>query len=297
MSSPLTQLSEAARSVAAGAASGVVRVEGGWRPASGIVVADGLVLTNAHNIHDETADITFSDGRTAVATIAGVDTDGDLAVLKVDTAGATPIAFAPDGGAAQGDIVLALAAGGQGARLTLGVVSGVARSFRGPRGRRISGSIEHTAPMAPGSSGSALLDTEGRLIGLNTNRIGGGFYLAVPTDGALRGRIDALARGESAERPRLGVGLAPSGVARRMRGAVGLPERDGALVRDVEDGSPAANAGIASGDLIVTAGGRAVGDPDDLSDALAAATGQASIELVVVRGVEERTITVTFDGD
>jgi S1-C subfamily serine protease len=79
-----------------------------------------------------------------------------------------------------------------------------------------------------------------------------------------------------------------------MRRAVGLPERDGALVRDVEEGSPAAGAGLASGDLIVSAGGRPIGDPDDLSDALAAAAGQPGIELVVVRGVEERTIRVTL---
>ena len=85
----------------------------------------------------------------------------------------------------------------EGSRLTLGFVSGVARAFRGPRGRRISGSLEHTAPMAPGSSGSALVDGEGRLVGLNTNRVDGGFYLAIPTDAALRARVAALGRGET----------------------------------------------------------------------------------------------------
>ena len=79
-------------------------------------------------------------------------------------------------------------------------MSAVERAFRGPGGRRIAGSIEHTAPLAPGSSGGALLDADGRLVGLNTNRIGDGFYLALPADGALRERVDALGRGEEPKR-------------------------------------------------------------------------------------------------
>ena len=109
-----------------------------------------------------------------------------------------------------------------------------------------TGSVEHTAPLAPGSSGGALLDAPGRLLGINTNRLGEGFYLALPADDALRDRIDALGRGESTERPRLGIAVAPQHVARRLRRSVGLPERDGLLVRGVEDGSPAAAAGIQS---------------------------------------------------
>jgi S1-C subfamily serine protease len=74
-------------------------------------------------------------------------------------------------------------------------VSAVARAFRGPGGRRIEGSVEHTAPLAPGSSGGALLDASGKLVGINTNRIGEGFYLALPADAALRDRIDAARPG------------------------------------------------------------------------------------------------------
>jgi S1-C subfamily serine protease len=292
MTSIVCQLSEVARGVAASARPAVVRVEGGWRPASGVVVADGTILTNAHNVHGDVVAVTFADGRTVDATVAGVDADGDLAVLRADTAGVAPLPFAPDSSAAVGDVVFAVAAASGGTRLTLGLVSGVARAFRGPRGRRISGSLEHTAPMAPGSSGSALIDGEGRLLGLNTNRVGGGFYLAIPADAALQARVAALGRGESADRPRLGVGLAPAGVARRMRRAVGLPERDGALIRDVEAGSPAEAAGLGAGDLIVDAGGSPIADADDLADALAAATGAGSIALVVVRGSDERTVAV-----
>src|SRR5436305_2009987 len=78
-----------------------------------------------------------------------------------------------------------------------------------------------------------------------------GFYLALPADATLKSRVDALARGESRERPTLGVAVAPAHVSRRLRQSVGLPERDGVLVRGVEPGSPAEAAGIAEGDLLV----------------------------------------------
>jgi serine protease Do len=179
-------------------------------------------------------------------------------------------------------------------RVTFGLVSSIERSFRGPGGRRIAGSVEHTAPLAPGSSGGALVDAAGRLIGLNTNRIGEGFYLALPADAALKTRVETLGRGESARRQRLGVAIAPNHVARRLRRSVGLPERDGILVRGIEEGSAAATAGVEVGDLIVSAGGREIRDADDLQDALAEL--EPPYELGVVRGAEERTLNVEGPG-
>jgi serine protease Do len=258
---------------------------------SGVVVGDGQVLTNAHNLRGDQVTVTFADGRREIGTVAGVDGDGDVAVIAVDTTGVTPLDWGPGDGLTVGSVVFgAAAANGAGTRVTFGLVSAVARAFRGPGGRKIAGSVEHTAPLAPGSSGGALLDADGRLVGLNTNRIGDGFYLALPADSALRGRIDGLARGESPKRARLGVAVAPSYVARRLRRSVGLPELDGLLVRGVEDDSPAAKAGIQAGDLIVEAAGRAVTDADGLFEALAAASGP--FEVKVVRGTEERTVSV-----
>lgn len=273
-------------------APAVVRIEGGWRGASGVVVASGRIVTNAHNVRDEAVNVTFHDGRTAQGTLAGVDADGDLAVITVDTGAVEPIEWMAGDGLTLGRPVFALSASSQGSRITFGLVSSVARAFRGPRGRRISGSIEHTAPMARGSSGSALVDEQGRLVGLNTNRVGGGFYLALPADGTLRSRVELLAQGGSAERPQLGVGIASGHAARRMRRAVGLPERDGLLVRDVQDGSPAARAAIAEGDLLVTAGGRTLAGVDDLYDVLGTVDAAGRLELVIVRGSEERTVSV-----
>jgi len=286
----LDELSNSIASVAASSGPSIVGIGRHVRGA-GVVIADGQVLTNAHNLRGDTVTVTFGDGRSAMGDVAGVDGDGDLAVVSVDTAGAKTIAWGDGGSLAVGSPVFGAATTvGGGVRVTFGMVSAVSRAFRGPGGRRIAGSVEHTAPLAPGSSGGALLDVEGRLVGLNTNRIGEGFYLALPADTALRTRIEALGRGESAERPRLGVAIAPNHVARRLRRSVGLAERDGILVRGVEDGSLAEAAGVEAGDLIVSAGGRPIADADDLHDALGAL--DLPFELGIVRGAEDRSVTV-----
>jgi serine protease Do len=287
--SVLTELQEAVAAVATAAAPSVVGI-GSRTRGSGVVIADGAVLTNAHNLRGGEVTVRFADGRATRGTVAGVDWDGDLAVVSVDTTGTTPIAWS-SGGATIGSAVFAAAATPSGgARVSFGFVSSVERAFRGPGGRRISGSLEHTAPLAPGSSGSALLDADGALVGLNTNRVGEGFYLALPADGTLRTRVDALERGESKERPRLGIAVAPAHVSRRLRQSVGLPERDGVLVRGVEEGSPAAAAGIAEGDLLVGAAGKAIDDVDAIHEILRDAG--FPLELTLVRGTEERTVTV-----
>jgi serine protease Do len=125
-------------------------------------------------------------------------------------------------------------------------------------------------------------------------RVDPGLILAIPADAAVRERIDALARGEHPKSIRLGVAIAPPRVARRLRRAVGLPERDGVLVRAVEDGSPAARAGLERGDLIVAAAGSEVGRLDALYEALDGARSTGTLELTIVRGSDERSVTVTF---
>ncbi len=272
----------------------VVGIGQRWGAGSGIVLGEGRVLTNAHNVRGSNVTVTFADGHTAEGTVAGRDIDGDLAVVQVETGQAPALAWATDAPAV-GTPVFALAnPGGRGLRVTFGFVSGVDRTFRGPRGLRITGSLEHTAPLLPGSSGGPVLNAAGQLLGINTNRLGEGFYLAIPADEALRGRVDALARGESVRPPQLGIAIAPGHVARRLRRAVGLPEADGLLIRDVSEDSPAARAGLARGDLIVTAAGQPVRSVDDLSGALRAAAADGTLELTVLRGTEERTVQVTF---
>ncbi len=272
----------------------VVGLGRGWGLGSGTIVGKDRVLTNAHNLRRDEVTVTFSDGTREPATVAALDPDLDLAVLNVKTNGRPALEWGDAGAPGIGSPVIALGnPGGRGLRVTLGFVSSGPRSFRGPRGRRLRGAIEHTAPLPRGSSGGPLVTRDGRLIGINTIRVDGNLILALPV-AALRERVEALARGESRSTPRLGVAVAPPRAARRMRRAVGLPERDGLLVRGVEDGSPADRAGLERGDLIAGAGGNQVESLDALYTALDAAGADGTLPLTVVRGTEEREVEVSL---
>lgn len=271
----------------------VVRIGRGPGRGAGIVVGEGMVLTNAHNVRGTETTVTFADGRRSTGAASGVDVDADLAVLRVDTAGAPPVTWADDA-PALGTPVFAVTTPADGeTRVTFGTVSAVGRAFRGPRGRLIAGGVEHTAPLARGSSGSALVDADGRIVALSTHRLGDGFYLAVPADSEMRQRVEALQRGESPRRLHLGLAIYPSSAARRLRASVGLPERDGLLVRSVDGDGPAGRAGVRSGDLIVEAGGTSVAEPEDLFEVLAGLGAEDFLTLRLVRGADEIEVRVT----
>lgn len=287
----LDRITDGISTVATAAGSAVVTIGRNGRGA-GVVVAPNQVLTNAHNLRDRTTQVTFAGGRSAQATVLGVDTDGDLVVLEVDTGDISPIAWS-ETAIELGTPVFALARRGPGLRVTFGTISAVDQSFRGPRGRRLTGAFEHTAALGRGSSGGPVTDSAGGLVGISTSRLGDGFYLAVPADQALRDRVEGLARGEVPRRRQLGVGLAPSAVANRLRRAVGLEERDGLLIQAVMEDGPALAAGLQTGDLIVAVGETPVVRIDDLMAALSRLE-EATLTLTIVRGADERTVTVDF---
>ena len=294
----LRELEEATRRVAEQVGPSVVGLGRGWGLGSGVVIGEDRVLTNAHTLRGDEVTVTFADGRRERARVAAADVDADVAVLAVETGAASSLEWGEDGAAGVGTPVFALAnPGGRGLRVTFGLVSATGMSFRGPRGRRVGGSIEHTAPLVRGSSGGPLVDQDGRLLGINTLRLEGSLILALAADAAFRESVEALARGEAPARVRLGVALAPPRAARRMRRAVGLPERDGLLVRAVGDATPASAAGIAEGDLIVAAGGEPVGRVDDLFRVLDRVDPGGTLELGIVRGVDDRTVAVSLAGD
>jgi serine protease Do len=295
--SALQDLQSAIQGAAERVGPAVVGLGRGWGRGSGVLVEGGNVLTNAHNLRSDEVTVTFADGRRETGRVAGVDTALDLAVISVDAGDAPAVEWNPAEPPAIGTAVVALAnPGGRGLRATLGFVSASDRSFRGPRGRRIRGAIEHTAPLPRGSSGGPLVDAEGRLLGLNTVRLEGGLIMAIAADRNVADRVALLARGEAPAAPRLGVAVAPPRVARRMRRAVGLPERDGLLVRGVEDDSAADRAGIERGDLLVAAGERELDGIDALYSALDEAAAGGALTLTLLRGTEERELDVQLDG-
>jgi serine protease Do len=291
MTTVLEELGTAVRTVRDALSAAVVGV---GREGSGVVIASGLVATNAHNLRGGGLTVTFADGRSAEAEPAGVDVDGDLAVLRVDTGAVAAPAWG-EAEAQVGDVVFGLAnPGGRGVRVTFGTVSAVGQPFRGPRGRRVPASIEHTAPLPRGASGGPVVDGAGRVVGINTHRLAESFYLALPAGADLRTRLEALGRGESRSRARLGVALAPPSATRRLREAAGLTDVTGLLVRGVEEDGPAAGAGLRRGDVLVQAGDRNLASVDDVHDAMESAG--PSLVLRIVRGVEELSVTVSLAG-
>lgn len=293
MTAVLEELSSTVGGIAERIGPSVVGIGRGWGVGSGVVVADGRVLTNAHNLRRDETTVRFADGRSERGRVAGADTDGDLAVIEVDTGDAPALEWGDPEAAVIGTPVFALAnPGGRGLRVTFGTVSSANRSFRGPRGRRIQGAIEHTATLPRGSSGGPLVDGDGHLLGVNSIRLDGNLILALAADASTRSRVDRLAAGEELKRPTLGIAVAPPYVARKLRRAVGLPDQAGVLVRGVKDDSPADKAGVERGDLIIEAGGNTIEDLDDLYNALDTTTDTLTIK--TLRGTEETERTLAL---
>ena len=183
--------------LAATRGAAVVGIGRGWRFGSGTVIARDRVLTAAHHVRSEGVTVSFAE-ESATAELVGVDRDLGLALLEVDTGEIEPLAWASaDAEVGVGTAVVALAnPGGRGLRASLGFVAAADRGFRGPRGRRVSGAIEHTATLPRGSAGGPLLDADGRLLGVNALRLEGGLIVALGPASGLRDTVERLSRGE-----------------------------------------------------------------------------------------------------
>lgn len=277
--------------LAADVGPAVVGLGSGSHGGSGVIVGPGVAVTLARNVRRDQLILRIGAAEVA-ARLAGRDPSVDLAVLRFDTAaGPEPViwAGAGDDEITIGTDVYALAdPSGRGLRVTAGVVSSAPGSLRGPSGRLIDGTIEHTAPLPRGSGGGPLVDGEGRIVGLNAVRRDEGLIVAWPAS-LLRDRAADLAEGRSTAPPRLGVALVGARHARRLRAAVGLEPVDGLLVRGVEPDSPAERAGLRRGDVIVAVDESPLTDPDPLYAALDAADGR-ELSLTVARGSEHLTI-------
>jgi serine protease Do len=275
-------------------APAVVRIGRHGGRGCGFIAEPGIVVTNAHNLRDETTEVGFADGRATQARALAIDPDEDLVALQVDTGDATPLTWAA-APPQLGDPVFSVVRLPGGTRITSGTVSSIDRSFRGPRGRRITGGVEHTAPLARGSSGSPLVDAGGGLVGISALRLGDGFSIALSAGNGLRSTIDELRAGRTPRRRMLGVALAPPHVSRRLRRSVGLPDRDGLLVRHVEAGSPAERAGLRTGDLITAAGEVDVTSVDDVAAIVDGLPDGTELRLHIIRGSDDLVVVVPFD--
>jgi S1-C subfamily serine protease len=323
-----TAVATPASSVAAGgvdvariyqrAQEGVVYVEarnssGAGGSGSGFVVDDdGSILTNHHVIDDATElRVRFGeDGDPVAARLVGSDPSTDLALLRVDPddADLQPLRLSSSDDVRVGEPAVAIGSPfGLRGTVTAGIVSALERDIESPNGFNISDVIQTDAAINPGNSGGPLLDSQGRVIGVNaqiaTNGGQGnsGVGFAIPIDTA-KDVIPDLQRDGQIKRAYLGVSSAEvdSDIARELK----LPAERGALVQTVEQGGPAGEAGLrggrartargllSGGDLIVKVGDREIADPNDLSAAIGALDPGDQVRVEFFRGDERRTATI-----
>src|SRR5213080_4134706 len=277
------------------------RVERRGRPArelpghgSGFVFTpDGFVLTNSHVVHGATRiDATFATGRRLRAELVGDDPDSDLAVIRVDPVSLAVAEFGDSSALRVGQLVIAIGNPlGFQSTVTAGVVSALGRSFRSVTGRLIDDVIQTDAALNPGNSGGPLVDSGGRVVGVNTAVIlpAQGICFAVGINTA------KFVTGQLIRHGKIGVAGQNVSLARLVVRAHGLEAKSGVLVTGVDADSPAARAGVRPEDIIVGLDGKPVTGIDDLHRLLASDRIGAETTIVVLRKAEKLELPITPD--
>jgi S1-C subfamily serine protease len=260
-----------------------------------VFTPDGLILTNSHVVHDaRRIEVTLADGRRMPASAIGDDPASDLAVIRIDEPrldepGLTTADLGDSQQLRVGQVVIAIGAPyGFQSTVTAGVVSALGRSLRSYSGRLIDDVIQTDAALNPGNSGGPLVDSAGRVIGVNTATIlpaqGICFAIGINTAKFVASR---LLRDGRIRRSFIGVSAQTVPVHRRVVRFYDLPKESGALVLSVEENSPAKRAGLRDGDIIVTLEGHAVAGVDDLHRLLTDIRAGSSCTLTVLRHTEK----------
>jgi serine protease Do len=255
---------------------------------SGVIVSkDGYVLTNNHVVADaQEIKVTTSDRHNYDATVVGTDPKSDLAVIKIkgNVTNLTPVVFGDSGRLRLGDIVLAIGNPfGVGQTVTMGIVSAKGRSDLGIE--TYEDFIQTDAAINPGNSGGALINGEGKLVGINTailSRSGGyqGIGFAIPSN-MVSPIMDSLRKTGKVVRGWLGVAI--QDVDQELADAMKLPQASGILLSDVKPGTPAANAGLARGDVVLKVDGKLVDTTGQFRNVIAASGAKHKVHLDFVR--------------
>lgn len=264
---------------------------------SGVVIApDGYILTNSHVVRSAAElKVGFTDGRVLPASVVGIDPATDLGVIHVDAAGLSYAMLGDSDALRVGQLVIAIGNPlGFESTVSTGVVSSLGRAIRSIDGRLIENIIQHTAPLNPGSSGGPLVDSRGRVVGINTAIIamaqGIGFSISSNTAEWVASQLMTQGR---VRRGYLGIGGRPRRVSRSM---VRFHDLSGDLVVEVvhvEQGSPASLAGIREGDLLAAIDDQPVHTPDDLHRVLTRWSAGRAVRVTILRGQEKVQIDVT----
>ncbi|HEX8665394.1 MAG TPA: Do family serine endopeptidase [Beijerinckiaceae bacterium] len=257
------------------------------------ISADGYVVTNNHVVdHAKTVQVTTDDGRTLDAKVIGADSKTDVALLKVTEGGNFPYVSLAKGSPRVGDWVVAIGNPfGLGGTVTAGIVSA--------RGRDIGAGpyddfLQIDAPINKGNSGGPTFNLSGEVVGMNTaiySPSGGsvGLAFAVPAS-TVQTVVDQLKQDGKVSRGYLGVSIQP--VTKDLAEGLGLTADKGALVSGAQDGTPAAKAGLKSGDVIVAVNGEKVADARELTRRIGAMKPGAKAEITYLRDGKERTAVI-----
>lgn len=260
-----------------------------------VFTPDGLILTNSHVVHDASRiAVTFSDGRHMSASLIGDDPGSDLAVIRVDKPGLVAAELGDSQRLQVGQVAIAIGAPyGFQSTVTAGVVSALGRSLRSYSGRLIDDVIQTDASLNPGNSGGPLVDSAGRVIGVNTATIlpaqGICFAIGINTAKFVASR---LLRDGKIRRSFVGISAQTVPVHRRVVRFYDLPKETGALVLSVEENSPAKKAGLRDGDIIVALEGQPVAGVDDLHRLLTEVRVGVSCTLTVLRWTDKLELKV-----
>jgi S1-C subfamily serine protease len=270
---------------------------GGAGAGSGVIIAsDGYVLTNSHVVHGtRDLEVSLTDGRRFAATLIGDDPATDLAVIRVDAPALPAARFGRSARLRVGQLVIAIGNPfGFESTVSAGVVSALGRSLRSTTGRLIDNIIQTDVALNPGNSGGPLVDSRGRVVGINSAvfAMAQGISFAVPVDTATSVVPQLLARGR-VSRAYLGFGGQSRPLDRRLARALDLPNPRAVEIVSVEPETPAARAGLQTGDLVVAIGERPVHTVDDVHRLLVASPIGEPMALTVVRGAERHDVTVT----
>src|SRR5947209_15286535 len=267
-------------------------------PGSGsgfVFTPDGFVLTNGHVVHGATRiDVAFADGRRMQADLVGDDPGTDLAVIRVPPVALNVAELGDSSALRVGQLVVAIGNPlGFQSTVTAGVVSAVGRSFRSVGGRLIDDVIQTDAALNPGNSGGPLVDSRGRVVGVNTAVIlpaqGICFAVGITTAKFVAGQ---LIRHGRIRRGRIGVAGQTIPLLRLAPRAHGIGAKSGVLVTGVEPGNPAERAGVVSGDIIVVIEGKAVTVVDDLHRLLVTESIDARTTIVVLRKADRLELAI-----
>lgn len=264
---------------------------------SGVIVSpDGLVLTNSHVVSaGKRASVTTLDGRTFAARVLGDDPDTDLALLRIDADETLPAARLGNSKLLRpGQIAIAIGNPlGFDATVTAGVVSALGRSLRAKNGRLIDDVIQTDAALNPGNSGGPLVSSAGEVIGVNTAVIMGaqGICFAVAANTA-QFVLGEIVRHGRVRRAWLGVGAGTVPLPRRVALRLGLDQSTGAVVTNLARGGPADEAGVLTGDIILSIDGASVAGADDIVRLLSADKVGRTIPIDVLRRSDRRRFWV-----